>query len=148
MSDLRVIREWKPGTRLTVPEEMKELYPTGVFSFVNPNHPGFINKVSSDSGVEIVKVTDAKIKAKYGMCIEPGTNFYRIGDALLVVQHKETKAAKDKYIQDLVNRKLPKVVKKRKDSFNETNPLAKEGKIITDVTVETTRGGVSETLSV
>ncbi len=148
MSNLRIIKEFKPADVLVVPEEIKALYPDGDFSFVNPSQPYYVSKMSAGSGMELVKVTDEKIKAKYGAFIEPGTNNYRIGDLLLAVQHKETKKVKDKYIQDLVTRKLPKVSKQKKDKFNESNPLARDGKILTESTIEIERDGKKEKMKI
>jgi len=148
MSELKIVREFSPEDRLIVPEEIKAMYKDGTFSFANPNHPGFASKVSPDSGVEIVKVTDKEIKAKYNLCIEPGTNYYRIGDAILIVQHIETRKAKDKYIEKLVDRKLPKVIKKNKDDFAQSNKFASAGTVKTETTVLVERDGKTEKMSV
>jgi len=148
MSELRIIKEWKPEAGLEVPKEIKALYSDGDFCFLNPNQPYYVNKVSPDSGIELVKITDPKIKEKYSMFIEPGTGFFRKGDAVLAVQHKETKKAKDKYIQDLVDRKLPKVMKSQKGKFNTDNELAKAGSIKTEVIAEVTGGGKTQKLKV
>jgi len=145
---LRIIKEFAPHKRLEVPSEIKKMYPDGVFSFLNPNSPSYIDKIAEDSGVELVKVTDPDIKKKYANYIEPGTNFYRIADAILAVQHIETKKAKDSYVASIVDRKLPKLLKKNKDDFSDSNEFAKKGQVITTATIETQKDGHSSKISV